>query len=644
MRIAEPVTVLKPQQFGAKGDAIQRADGVMAKGGAVLTSRGATFAAGDVGKSIRVLGAGRPNAAPYLTSSRTVVLVTMIAKVNSPTSIMLADPAFAAVKGALYQYGTDDTRAIQAALERLRLAGGGTLDFGVGGYFVSVLPSLSHPSPPPGFNTLSGTSDQNNLIFHVPRGSAITGAGMERCHIYCSFPWTGIDFPSAKLGVCYFVYDDGFTASNISFWGDYPPANFTAGQPSAANDFCGFRPWWQGNAMLQQAFNKTIEGPLIHHCRFANIPGFYVGSGAAKKARFTQNLVSRCGNGYNIGGTDIEFELNRVEWSEGAEIAGDSFDTGEPGYVKGRIKVDNNSFFNVITAASLGGYFEAAVHDRLLSSGYSFRGNVVHNPDVESTALLAVAENATDVLIDSAFTGRAAVAINLGTSAPEIWFNAAGVPWPGGFLAFPHIPATQAHTLDPGRYRLYVTGSGSVALSGGATGTAAPGRPASFRLGGKAQVTFTVRGAISWMECNRDEGPMWGPPRSQSTGSPRDIRIRGRIDIAAVGVIPIGVYDRRSAGTLDIQADIKTGASGYCIVPAGRGRFVNGRYERPLLNISNSRLSGHFGIAPGGGQDGFNNIVVRYDRGSITWRPLAPAGQGALAAPSSTHPGTLIPL
>lgn len=66
------------------------------------------------------------------------------------------------------------------------------------------------------------------------------------------------------------------------------------------------------------------------------------------------------------------------------------------------------------------------------------------------------------------------------------------------YLDNPATPATQTKSLAAGDYILFVQGTGSVALSGGPTGTATEGSPVTFTLAGTTSVTFTVSGALDW--------------------------------------------------------------------------------------------------------------------------------------------------
>ena len=96
--------------YGAKGDGKVVSDGAMASGSATLTSATAAFASGDVGKAISVKGAA---------ASGVTTLVTTISAYVSATQVTLAAPnaSGGAVSGAVVIFGTDDTTAIQDAVD-----------------------------------------------------------------------------------------------------------------------------------------------------------------------------------------------------------------------------------------------------------------------------------------------------------------------------------------------------------------------------------------------------------------------------------------------------------------------------------------------------------------------------------------------
>lgn len=107
--------------YGAVGDAQVVGDGAMSSGSAVLTSATAAFTAAHVGKAISVKGA----AATGVTT-----LVTTILSRQSATQVTLSttNASGGALSNAVVIWGTDDTAAIQAAVDAAEayLAAGNT--------------------------------------------------------------------------------------------------------------------------------------------------------------------------------------------------------------------------------------------------------------------------------------------------------------------------------------------------------------------------------------------------------------------------------------------------------------------------------------------------------------------------------------
>lgn len=97
-------------QYGAVGDGKVVGNGAMSSGSTTLTSATAGFTASDVGKKISVKGA----AATGITT-----LITTISTVNSATSVTLANAnaSGGALSNAVVIWGTDDTAAIQSAID-----------------------------------------------------------------------------------------------------------------------------------------------------------------------------------------------------------------------------------------------------------------------------------------------------------------------------------------------------------------------------------------------------------------------------------------------------------------------------------------------------------------------------------------------
>ena len=101
------------------------AGGIMQKGSNSLTVPAGTFGPDDVEVPIRVAGAGAP--AP---------LYSLIAKVVSPAQVQLAATANNDASGTTAFWGTDDTAAIQAAIDAADAKGGGIVFFPAGTYVI----------------------------------------------------------------------------------------------------------------------------------------------------------------------------------------------------------------------------------------------------------------------------------------------------------------------------------------------------------------------------------------------------------------------------------------------------------------------------------------------------------------------------
>lgn len=94
-------------KYGAKGDGQVVIDGAITAGQNILGSPQGRFVAGDVGKHIMIKGAG---------TSAGFTLSAVISTYNSPTSVTINTNAVTTVTNALVMWGTDDTAAIQSAI------------------------------------------------------------------------------------------------------------------------------------------------------------------------------------------------------------------------------------------------------------------------------------------------------------------------------------------------------------------------------------------------------------------------------------------------------------------------------------------------------------------------------------------------
>lgn len=114
------------KSYGAKGDMRLVTDAAMTSGSATVTSASAAFTAADVGKSVRVGGAGAAG----------VDLYTTVSSVTNSTTAVLAANASTTVASAQFRVATDDTAAIRNAIAA---ALNSALVFPRGAYFVEEL-------------------------------------------------------------------------------------------------------------------------------------------------------------------------------------------------------------------------------------------------------------------------------------------------------------------------------------------------------------------------------------------------------------------------------------------------------------------------------------------------------------------------
>lgn len=119
------------KDYGAVGDSSRVRDGAMTSGSAVLTcSLSAPFLSTDVGKTVWVRAAG----------ASTAHLITTVASYTSATQVTLSANAGTTVSDATVTVlRTDDTTAIQAALDALPSFGGARLVIPAGVYNVGAL-------------------------------------------------------------------------------------------------------------------------------------------------------------------------------------------------------------------------------------------------------------------------------------------------------------------------------------------------------------------------------------------------------------------------------------------------------------------------------------------------------------------------
>jgi hypothetical protein len=126
--------------YGAKGDQQTVSDASITSGTDDLTTVSDAFTAEDVGKAIRVYGAGAAGAD----------LITTILAYVSATAVTLATNASTTIAAKQIKWGTDDTSAIQAAINAVNDSGkAGRVFFPYGWYTINgpLITSLNSVNP-----------------------------------------------------------------------------------------------------------------------------------------------------------------------------------------------------------------------------------------------------------------------------------------------------------------------------------------------------------------------------------------------------------------------------------------------------------------------------------------------------------------
>lgn len=95
------------KSYGAKGDGIHFFDGNISSGSSIFSSSSASFTSEDIGKVITILNAGGTKIDKTAT----------ISSVTDAHTVVLSSNASATVSNASFTYGTDDTAAIQSAID-----------------------------------------------------------------------------------------------------------------------------------------------------------------------------------------------------------------------------------------------------------------------------------------------------------------------------------------------------------------------------------------------------------------------------------------------------------------------------------------------------------------------------------------------
>lgn len=155
------------EDYGAVHDGKTVGDGAITSGLKALTSATAPFSAGDVGKIVVVAGAGVAGAA----------LKTTIAAYVSASQVTLTASASTTVTGKKVDWGTDDTSAIQNAINACISGGGGTLYFPNGIYIINGALYTGGTNPNSQLYFPSSSMVQTRVSINLLGESNVTMAG-----------------------------------------------------------------------------------------------------------------------------------------------------------------------------------------------------------------------------------------------------------------------------------------------------------------------------------------------------------------------------------------------------------------------------------------------------------------------------------
>jgi hypothetical protein len=129
--------VVSVKQFGAQGDCKHVSDGSITRNSFKLTSASATFTSADVGKAIYILDAGDSTYQGREVRYGNLPLDTTIAQVVDRHAVLVRKAALNSVTGVSTTWGTDDSEAIQRAIDSVAASGGGTIFFPAGMFRVT---------------------------------------------------------------------------------------------------------------------------------------------------------------------------------------------------------------------------------------------------------------------------------------------------------------------------------------------------------------------------------------------------------------------------------------------------------------------------------------------------------------------------
>ena len=216
------LTQFSPLDYGAQANGVTKSDITTTLNSAVISSKSRLFTQADVGKLITIAGAGAASA----------VLNTSISSVSAQGKATLATAASTAIAGTgIATFGTDDTVALQAAVNAASAAGGGLIVLPTGIMIVSSITWASNVS-------MQGNGPGKSILKHIKTTDMVgavvycTTNGQADCQfkdfeIDCeaatnavySVNSSGIRIPYALRPTVDYVYVHGAPATGIALDG-----------------------------------------------------------------------------------------------------------------------------------------------------------------------------------------------------------------------------------------------------------------------------------------------------------------------------------------------------------------------------------------------------------------------------------------
>lgn len=341
---AAPLPFVNVRDFGASADMRTPTDTAISASSNTLSSAGSiTFSSADVGKYVRVVGAGASGAD----------LVTTIASYVSSSSVQLAASAATTVSAATSYIGSDNTAAFQAAVNALPV--GGRVLFS-GRYLLAGTINVTVPIAFEGSVSSQGSASQ---------GAYLAAASATVSLFACS--------------------SDGVQFRNIAFFSVDTYTNVTAAATSTALTFnsgdyvrienCRFQGWYKA------VWFKNCAKWVISGCTFAACAQYNLHIQNVASPDAGDQVIQGC---YFAAGAGFEPTAHiRYESGGGLKMTGNKFIGGTnhldlavaDGVATSILLVSANSFENFTNSAiRLGQAGTTGTYSQVTITGNQFSG------------------------------------------------------------------------------------------------------------------------------------------------------------------------------------------------------------------------------------------------------------------------------